>query len=238
MSDAHVEYLAHHDTEIGTLILCRREIPSQPGHTVTEIMLDHAFLMSSHVTHSERALARIALEMHAGSSLQALVGGLGLGYTAAEALASTRVARTEIVELSPGVIAWMRQGLVPLSSRLTADPRVRILEGDVFARLARAPDPAGPRFDLILIDVDHAPDEPLLGEPSRAFYGVDGLRAAQRHLAPGGVLGVWSYAESAAFAGALRTAFGEVRIVPVTFVNELIDAETTNWLFFARGPAL
>ena len=61
-----------------------------------------------------------------------------------------------------------------------------------------------------------------------------GLRAAQRHLAPDGVLGVWSYAESSPFAEALREVFREVRIEPVTFVNDLLDEETTDWLFFAR----
>jgi hypothetical protein len=46
---------------------------------------------------------------------------------------------------------------------------------------------------------------------------------------------VWSYAESSPFADALRAVFQEVRIEPVTFFNELIDEEVTDWLFFARG---
>ncbi len=112
------------------------------------------------------------------------------------------------------------------------------MEGDVFQRLALPPDPAGPPFDLILIDVDHSPAEHLgehLGDARNGgFYTTEGLRAARRHLAPGGVFGVWSYAESSPFAGALREVFREVRIEPVTFVNDLIDEETTNWLFFAR----
>jgi spermidine synthase len=128
----------------------------------------------------------------------------------------------------------MKQGLVPLSSRLAAEPRVKIVEGDVFQRLTRPPNPAGPLFDLILIDVDHSPAEQLADARTDGFYTAEGLRAARRHLAPGGVLGVWSYAESSPFAGALREVFQEVRIEPVTFVNDLIDEETTDWLFFAR----
>lgn len=201
---------------------------------VTEITLDHEFLMSSYVTVSERALARLALEMHAGDSLQVLVGGLGLGYTAWEVLRSSRVARVEVVELLAPVIAWVNEGLVPLSGPLAAEPRVEILEGDVFQRLALPPAPARPLFDLILIDVDHSPAEPLGDARNDGFYGVEGLRTAQRHLAPGGVLGVWSYAESTPFAQALREVFREVRIEPVTFVNDLLDEETTDWLFFAR----
>jgi hypothetical protein len=30
--------------------------------------------------------------------------------------------------------------------------------------------------------------------------------------------------------------FHDVRIEPVTFFNELIDEEITDWLFFARAP--
>ena len=48
------------------------------------------------------------------------------------------------------------------------------------------------------------------------------------------MLGVWSYAESSPFVEALHEVFREVRIEPVTFMNDLIDEETTDWLFFAR----
>jgi spermidine synthase len=111
---------------------------------------------------------------------------------------------------------------------------VQIVQGDVYQRLAHPPDPAAPRFDLILIDVDHAPDERLDHARDDGFYTAEGLRAARRHLAPGGVLGVWSYAESSPFARALREVFREVRIEPVTIDNDLIDEEMTDWLFFAR----
>jgi spermidine synthase len=230
---SNFEFIAHQDTAIGTLILRRRELLSRPGTVVTEITLDHEFLMSSHITFSERALSRIALEMHRGERLRVLVGGLGLGYTAWEVLQSPRVEHVEVVELEPAVIRWMREGLVPLSGSLSGEPRVDLVAGDVYQRLAQSPDPAAPRPDLILIDVDHSPDE-RLGDSNQGFYTVDGLRRARRHLAPNGVLGVWSYAESSPFADALHEVFREVRIEPVTFVNDLIDEETTDWLFFAR----
>ena len=79
MKNSNVEFLAHQDTAIGTLILRRRTLLSKPGTVVTEISLDHEFLMSSHNTASERALSTVALEMHAGRELRVLVGGLGLG---------------------------------------------------------------------------------------------------------------------------------------------------------------
>lgn len=233
MKSSNIEFLDHQDTAIGTLILRRRTLLSRPDTVVTEITLDHEFLMSSHITFSERALSRVALEMHTGEQLQVLVGGLGLGYTAREALDS-RVARVEVVEFVPAVIGWMKDGLVPLSSELTADRRVEIVEGDVFERLALPPEPEDPRFDLILIDVDHSPAEHLDDAGNDGFYTPQGLRAARRHLAPGGVLGVWSYAESSPFVDGLREVFGEVRVEPVRYVNDLIEEDTTDWLFFAR----
>ena len=231
MSPPSLEILAHEPTRLGLLCLRRRELIGRLGTFVTEITLDHEFLMSSYLTASERALATSALAMHPGQGLRVLVGGLGLGYTAHAALASDRVAHVEVVEYLPQVIAWLARGLVPLSGELNADARLTVVEGDVYARLAVA---AGATYDLVLIDVDHSPAEHL-GATSAAFYTEAGLRLARRHLAPGGVLGVWSYARHSPFADALRRVFPDVREEAVTVTNDLIDEEQTDWLFFARG---
>lgn len=227
----NLEILAYEDTPLGVLCLRRRELLSQPGTFVTEVTLNHEFLMSSLYTDSERELARVAIEMHSGESLQVLVGGLGLGYTACETLLSQRVARTEVVELLPQVIDWLEQGLIPLSTELRGEPRLAVRQGDIYARLASSPDTL---FDLILIDVDHSPDERLAVD-SVEFYTEQGLRSARRHLALDGVLAVWSYAESSPFADALREVFSEVQVKQVTFFNQLVDESHTDWLFFARG---
>ena len=230
MSDLNFEILACDSSPLGILCLRRRELLSQPGTIVTEVTLNHEFLMSSLVTDSERLLARTAIQMHSGDGLQVLVGGLGLGYTAREALRSGRVARVEVVELLPQVIDWLTQGLLPLSSELVEEPRLVLTEGDVYQRLAAAPDDL---FDVILIDVDHSPEE-RLGKENAWFYTTQGLRAARRHLAADGVLAVWSYAESSPLADALRAVFHQVRVDPVTYDNRLIDQPRTDWLFFAR----
>ncbi|NOY28872.1 MAG: spermidine synthase [Planctomycetes bacterium] len=223
--------VAYESSPLGVLCLRRRELLSQPGTIVTEVTLNHEFLMSSLYTDSERALAETALAMHQGNGLQVMVGGLGLGYTAREALLSDRVARVEVVELLPQVIGWLEQGLIPLSPELQSEPRLVVTQGDVYGRLASPPEQ---RFDLILIDVDHSPNE-RLDEESVSFYTAQGLRAAREHLAPGGVLAVWSYAESSPFAEALHEVFDQVRIEPVTYDNQLVHEQRTDWLFFARG---
>jgi spermidine synthase len=230
--DASVpEYLAAEASPLGLVCLRRRALPADPDTFSTEITLDHHFLMSSVNTASERALAESAIALHGGDGLSVLVGGLGLGYTAHAVLASPRVARVEVVEFLAPVIAWLGAGLVPLSAELTRDPRLAVVQGDVYDRLARE---SGERWDLVLIDVDHSPEEPL-GRESETFYRDAGLGRAKCHLAPGGVLGVWSYAESPRFAEALARVFAEVRVERVHFENRLFAEEETNVVFLARG---
>lgn len=231
MDASDLEILAYEPSPLGMICLRRRALASEPGAVVTEITLDHQFLMSSRNTASERALARVALEWHGGRDLRVLVGGLGLGYTAREVLACSRVARVEVVELLRPVIDWLERGLVPLAEELRADARLAVREGDVYRRLASTP---AETHDLILVDVDHSPDEPL-GPASAAFYGEAGLALAREHLTADGVLGVWSYAASPRFADSLRRVFREVRALPLRFENPVVGAAETNWLFFARG---
>ncbi len=225
------EIVAYEPSPIGMICLRRRKSSADLGGFVTEITLDHRFLMSSAVTDSERALAFHALAMHEGRELQVLVGGLGLGYTAREALRSERVARVDVVEYLPPVIDWLARGLVPLATELQTDPRFAVIEGDVYRRLADAP---ARRYDVILIDVDNSPDEQL-GNANASFYTEAGLALAKRHLTEAGVLGVWSYADSATFEHALQSVFREVRVEPVHFENGVVGETETNWLFFARG---
>ena len=231
MSKSKLEILAWEASPLGPLCLRRRELLSQPGQMVTEVTLNHEFLMSSLYTDSERALARTAVQWHSGDDLRILVGGLGLGYTAHAALVTERVARVEVVELLPQVIDWLQRGLIPLSPQLRDEQRLLVEQGDIYQRLA---DPPHEPFDVILIDVDHSPDE-RLGEDSASFYTEQGLLAARRHLAANGVIGIWSWAESSPFADALRAVFQQVRVEPITYHNELIDEQRTDWLFFARG---
>jgi spermidine synthase len=174
------EVLDHAESPFGVLILRRRTAPV-PG--VIELALDHQFLMSSAVTDSERELATRAIALHGGTDLDVMVGGLGLGYTCKAALDSGQVARVEVVELSPAVIRWVQSGLVPLGAELVADARLHITHADVFERLRQPPTK---KHDLLLIDVDHSPDE-RLGETSDSFYAHASLALAARHLAPEGV---------------------------------------------------
>jgi spermidine synthase len=231
MSPSNLKILAYLTTPLGELCLRRRELLASPGTVITEITLDQELLMSSYNTVSERALADEALARHTGHDLSVLVGGLGLGYTASQALQSTNVGRVEVIELLPEVIGFLRNGLVPLSTELLAEPRFCVREGDVFSMLRG---PAQELWDIVLIDVDHSPEEQL-GTSNESFYTGSGLALAKQHLAPGGVLAVWSYAENSPFVETLRGEFASVETVPVAFENDLVDEELTDWLFVAHN---
>ncbi len=230
MKKSNLEILAYEDSPFGPLCLRRRELLSIPGTVVTEVTLNHEFLMSSYYTVSETALSGLALDMHEGSGLRVLVGGLGLGYTAHAALESPRVEEIIVIELLPQVVDWLERDLLPLSGELRADPRFRTEIGDFFRRMEAPP---GDPFDLILVDIDHAPDH-YLDHANAPFYTTEGLESARAHLAPGGVLAVWSSADSPDFVDRLEAVFDEVRAEPVTFFNALVHEETTDWIFLAR----
>lgn len=230
MHPSNIKILACESTVLGLLCLRQRALLGAPGVWVTEVTLNHDFLMGTSNTLSERALASRALDMHPGNSLKVLIGGLGLGYTAHEALKSDRVGHVEVVELLPQMIEWLEKGLVPVGGELKSDPRLVVVKGDIYDQLSRTPER---KHDVILIDVDHAPDAPL-AEGSFCFYTEAGLAQAKMHLEPGGVLAIWSSAEDHAFSDALRKVFSHASIEHVTYQNDLVDEEETDWLFFAR----
>jgi hypothetical protein len=193
------EIIAYEPSPIGMICLRRRESSADPGGYVTEITLDHRFLMSSAVTDSERALAFHALAMHDGRELEVLVGGLGLGYTAREALRSERVARVDVVEYLRPVIDWLARGLVPLAAELQADARLP-RPGDVYQRLAIS----ARRYDVILIDVDNSLSNRRRERPFTPKRGP-----ARHHRRP--ACSACGHADSAA-SSALRRVFREVRV--------------------------
>ena len=139
MSPSNLEILAYEDTPLGPLCLRRRELLSEPGTVVTEVTLNHEFLMSSYNTDSERAISNRSVEIHGGRKLSALVGGLGLGYTARELLAHEHIASVEVVEYLPQVIDWLQSDLVPLSGELNTCEHLKITAGDVYQRLMTEP---------------------------------------------------------------------------------------------------
>lgn len=191
--------LARSDTDgFDVALRCRGDI--------YELIVNGAFAMDSAEVASEHALA----EAVPADAAQILVGGLGLGFTAARLLDVTR-ANLVIVELSSALIEWAEAGLTPTLGRVATSDRVRLVHADIADQL-RTPG----RYDAILLDVDNGPDF-LIHEHNNRLYGAPMLANAHDRLAPGGLLAIWSERYSPALDAALRTLGGAVdhQLVPV-----------------------
>lgn len=224
---ARFEELDFQQTPMGELTLRRRDDPVAGRH-VYEVRLGDEYLMSSLFTVAEEELSRLGLAAATGGQLDVLVGGLGLGYTAVTALDDPRVASLTVVDALPAVIDWHRRGLLPVSERLTADRRTRLVHDDFFALMRREP---GERYDALLVDIDHTPRHQL--DPSHAdLYTPAGLRALARHLNPGGVFALWSDdPPEEEFRAVLAEVFPATAAHVVEFDNPITGGVSANSVY-------
>ncbi len=228
-------------TRLGVISLRRRKEVSLGGVEVYEVKLGEEFLMSSlfHVSETELALLGLAA-VRSDGPLDVVVGGLGLGYTAATALDDARVASLTVVEALAPVISWHQKHLVPLGARVADDQRSRFVEGDFFA-LAQSeagfdPETPGRQYHAILLDIDHAPSH-VLNDSHRAFYEPAGLAKLAGHLHPGGIFALWSNdPPEEAFMAALGSQFEEPRAEIVRFANPYQGREATATIYLGRRP--
>lgn len=235
----HFEELDYRETRLGELSLRRRRLPQTGELDIYEVKLGDEFLMSSLFTEAEEALARLGLAALADRALDVVVGGLGLGYTAAAALDTARVNELLVIEGLDAVIDWHERHLLPLGARLSGDPRCRFIAGDFF-ELAAAdgfdPGRPGRRFDVILLDIDHAPGD-LLNAAHADFYQPAGLRALRCYLQADGVFALWSNEPpEAAFTQRLEQLFAAVQAHVVEFDNPLQNGRSANTIYVAQQP--
>lgn len=224
---------------MGDVVLRRRLEPTLQID-IFEVMLGGDGLMSSLFTDGEDALARLGLAAVTTDSIDVVVGGLGLGYTARTALRDPRVRSLHVIDTLRPVIDWHRRHLTPLGAELTGDPRCHLVHGDFFALIDHEPPmltSGAPReLDAILVDIDHSPHHLL--DPSHArLYTPDGLRQIGRHLHPGGVFALWSNDQpDDDFLASLQREFSGARAHVVSFPNFLIDGESHSTIYVATTP--
>jgi hypothetical protein len=97
-------------TPLGEISLRRRAEPRLEGEILYEVKLGDEFLISSLFTNAEIQLARLGLVALKDTSLDIVVGGLALGYTAVAALEDPAVRSLMVVEVMEPVIDWHRRG--------------------------------------------------------------------------------------------------------------------------------
>lgn len=169
-------------------------------------------LMNSRVHGSEDALAEhTCARLSDCEKPRLLIGGLGMGFTLAEALRHIgSQAQIVVAELVPEVVAWNRGPLGKFAGNPLEDPRVIVREGDV----ARIIDTEQQAYDAILLDVDNGP-EGLTRKENDRLYDIDGLNAAYAALRANGVLAVWSAGPDQKFLQRLRKTGFQVEEIRV-----------------------
>jgi len=217
--------------------LRRRRALEVDGREIFEVKLNDEYLMSSLFHEGEVALTDLGLAELTGESWDVVVGGLGLGYTAAAALKYDQVAQIVVVEALAPVIDWHRRELVPNGTRLSQDARCRYYHEDFFA-LARGdgfdPDDPGRRFDAILLDIDHTPDA-LLNPGHADLYSAEGMMRLRAFLRPGGVFGLWSNdTPDQRFLAILSGVFDQVVGHVVEFDNPIQGKTAANGVYVAK----
>jgi spermidine synthase len=185
------ETLDRLDTPRGELVL-RRD-----GEHL-EVISNGTFLMDTRDGRSERLLVRAALAAHEHPR-RLLIGGLGVGFSLAEAAADPRLTRIDVVEIEPALVRWHDGPLASVSGRALRDPRVSVVTADVVTWLRSD----APGYDVICLDVDNGPDWTVTASNSR-LYDDAGTALLLHRLSPQGVLAVWSAHPVPAYEARLR----------------------------------
>jgi spermidine synthase len=189
-------------------------------------------LMNSRVYSRTDALSELGCaRVRQRKKARVLIGGLGMGYALATALANLeRDAEVVVAELMPAVVEWQRSVLGHLAGHPLREKRVTLLQADV-AKVLKEHQNA---YDAILLDVDNGP-EGLTQTSNDWLYGRAGLACARAALRPKGVLGYWSAGPNRAFARRLQGAGFKVEEIRVTSRDGGRGARHTLWLATQAG---
>lgn len=179
-----------------------------------EVIANGCFLMDSSDGRSERLMVTAALDaLDRPHGAAVLIGGLGVGFSLAEASADPRPGRIAVVEREQAVIDWHRGSPAPLRPFAGPghdDPRARVIYDDLLSYLGTT----SGRYDAVCLDIDNGPDWTVT-DGNRDLYGPAGLDLVGRVLNDGGVLSVWSALRSPEFTRLLESRFAWVKTLEV-----------------------
>jgi spermidine synthase len=239
------EEIDFQQTPLGDISLRRRSEPRLDNVIIYEVKLNEEFLMSSLFTEAEVQLSLLGLKQVQDSfanneKLDIVVGGLGLGYTAATVLENSAVKSLHIIDVMLPVINWHKHKLVPLGETLINDPRCKLIHAN-FYQLAESADngfdkeSSNQLVHAVLLDIDHSPSH-LLNENNSAFYTKAGLENLVRKLHSKGVFGLWSNElPDQHFIALLNSVFESTQTHIVNFPNPYTGKESTNTVYISTA---
>lgn len=195
--------LGRADTDHGEVVLRRRG-------DIVELVVNGVFAMDSVEVTSEYALADAAGDPPG----RVLIGGLGLGFTAARLL-DRGATEVRVVELAAPLVTWARSAITEQLGRISADPRVDLVVGDIAEELSQQT--AG--WDAILLDVDNGPSF-LIHDHNQRVYSEGLLAHALTLLNPGGTLVIWCETASPELEITLNRLAEKVELITVPVSRE------------------
>ena len=236
------EELDYQETPLGEISLRRRSEPKLGGQILYEVKLGEEFLMSSLFVEAEEQLSVMGLEALKRNghtrNLDIIVGGLGLGYTALQALQNSTVQSVKVIDVMSAVISWHQRGLLPIGDVLATDSRSTLVHDDFFA-VATAEnqgfhaDNAEQQVHAVLLDIDHSPSH-WLNEGNSRFYNETSLKLMASKIQSGGVFGLWSNElPDSQFEQLLSKVFIDIESRIVSFDNPYSGEQSTNSVYIA-----
>ena len=239
------EEIDFQQTPLGDISLRRRSEPRLDNVIIYEVKLNEEFLMSSLFTEAEVQLSILGLQnvqstFGTNEKLNIIVGGLGLGYTAATVLENSAVTSLNVIDVMQPVIDWHQQKLVPLGETLISDARCKLTHDDFYelAKLKNSGFNSEQPDELahaVLLDIDHSPSH-LLNDSNASFYTKDGLENLSKKLHPKGVFGLWSNElPDQAFIALLDSVFESTYAHIVSFPNPYTKEESINTVYLSKN---
>lgn len=203
----------------------RGDIQLQQRGRHYEIISNGTFLMATYNGESEKLLVSEALK-NTTVCRNVLVGGLGVGFSLAEALRHEQITQVTVVEIEEVIVTWNRTYLAAFSDHALKDPRTKIVQGD-FLEWAET---ATEKFDIICLDIDNGPDWTVT-DSNTGLYQVSTLHLLAGLLSSNGVLAFWSAASSQDFVENLKASFKEVQEIPVPQ-----EKGESDYIYLAKHP--
>jgi len=236
------EELDCQSSPIGDISLRRRSEPRLNNKIIFEVKLGDEFLMSSLFVEAEEQLSSLglaALKQNGHiSDLDIIVGGLGLGYTAVEALKDPGLKMMRVIDIMAPVISWHQRGLLPVGDILATDPRSKLVQGDFF-KLATTADigfdqnQPEKKVHAVLLDIDHSPSH-WLNDANQSFYTEESLKRLAEKIHSGGIFALWSNElPDEAFSDLLSRVFINCEAYTITFPNPYTGEASSNSVYVA-----
>lgn len=149
-------------------------------------------------------MVRKAIPLLPAPPKKVLVGGLGIGYTAEQALTVGEHVQVDVVEIEPKIVEW-QQHLSKFSNRPLKKPQLSVYISDIRHWIQQCDQ----SYDLICLDTDNGPDW-IVSANNEHLYKEEGLTLVYSKLNEGGVVSFWSASQAPSFHQLLSSLFKAV----------------------------